>query len=64
MASLNKNPMYYISIIIRKILYMILSLYALYLSFKCNKGFDFGSVVVAILFSPIYIVYRMAIPCK
>jgi hypothetical protein len=36
---------------------------ALYLSFKCNNGFHLGSVLVAFFFSPIYLIYRLAVPC-
>ena len=37
-----------------------MSLIAIYLSFKCNKGFDFGSFLVAICCPYIYIVYTLA----
>ena len=43
---------------------IIITWYALYLSFKCNQGFHLGSVLVALFFSPIYIIYRLAVPCN
>lgn len=42
----------------------IITGYALYLSFNCNKGFHLGSFLVALFFSPIYLIYRLAVPCK
>lgn len=41
----------------------ILLIYALYLSFKCNKGFKFGSVLFACCCPVLYIPYRLAVPC-
>jgi hypothetical protein len=35
-------------------------LFAIYLSFKCNKGFSFGSFFMAIFFPYIYIIYKYA----
>jgi len=42
------------------LLYMIVVLIALYMSFKRNNGFDLGSFLVAFFFSPIYIAYYLA----
>lgn len=42
----------------------IITGYALYLSFSCNKGFHLGSFLAALFFSPIYLIYRLAIPCE
>ena len=42
-------------------IFIILSLIAIYLSFKINKGFNFGSFMVAFLFPPVYIIYVLAI---
>jgi hypothetical protein len=42
----------------------IITGYALYLSFSCNKGFHLGSFLIALFFSPIYLIYRLAVPCK
>lgn len=41
----------------------ILTCYALYLSFKCNQGFHLGSVLAALIFTPIYLIYRLTVPC-
>jgi len=49
--------------ILLQILNIVLLIVALYLSFKCNKGFNFGSVIVAACCSPCYIAYRLALPC-
>ena len=50
--------------IIFYLLGFIITGYALYLSFSCNKGFHLGSFLVALFFSPIYLIYRLAIPCE
>ena len=50
--------------IIFYLLGFIITGYALYLSFSCNKGFHLGSFLVALFFSPIYLIYRLAVPCK
>ena len=42
---------------------MAIWLYAVYLSFKCNKGFSFSSFMVAFCCSPCYIAYRYAVKC-
>jgi isoprenylcysteine carboxyl methyltransferase (ICMT) family protein YpbQ len=39
------------------IVHLILMIFALVLAFKCNKGFDFLSVMVAIFFPFIYLIY-------
>lgn len=36
------------------------SLYAIYISFKCNNGFSLGGFLAAFFFSPFYIVYKYA----
>ena len=41
----------------------LLLIYALYISFKCNKGFHLGSFLLACCCSPFYIAYRLAVPC-
>ncbi len=38
-------------------------LYAVYLSFKCNKGFSLGSFLLAFCCSPCYVAYRYAVKC-
>ena len=41
----------------------LMLIYALYISFKCNKGFNLGSFLLACCCSPFYIAYRLAVPC-
>lgn len=43
-----------------QIIYLLVALWALYLSFKRNGGFDLGSFLLALFFPPIYIVYFYA----
>jgi hypothetical protein len=44
---------------IYSIFHSILSFFAIYLSFKCNKGFfNFGEFFMAIFFPYIYIIYK------
>jgi hypothetical protein len=40
-----------------QLLVLTIQLWALYLSFKRNNGFDLGSFLMALFFAPIYIVY-------
>lgn len=42
------------------ILYTILSMFAIFLSFKCNNGFSFSGLLGAFLFPFIYIPYKLA----
>jgi hypothetical protein len=42
------------------VFHMIVALFALYLSFKCNKGFDLASFLMACCCPYIYIVYKFA----
>ena len=37
---------------------IILIAIALYISYKCNDGFTLGSVLIAVVFAPLYIIYR------
>ena len=46
------------------IIHLIFCLFAIYLSFKCNNGFDLGSFLMAILFPYIYIIYKFATDTK
>ena len=46
-----------------RLFYGLLSLYAAYLCFKKNNGFSW-SIIPALLFSPIYIVYVYATKSK
>ena len=41
-------------------LYFVVMIFALYLSFICNNGFDLGSFVMALFFPYIYIIYKLA----
>lgn len=38
----------------------LITFYALFISFRCNKGFTFGGFLGALFFSEIYIVYKYA----
>lgn len=38
--------------------------YAIYLSFKCKKGFDLGEFLLACCCFWLYVPYRLAVPCK
>lgn len=45
---------------------MVIFFYALYLAFKCKNntgGVSIIQVILAVLFSPFYLVYRLARPC-
>jgi hypothetical protein len=37
----------------------LLTGYAVYLSFKCSNGFNLGQFTLALLFSPLYIIYHI-----
>ena len=43
-----------------RIIYIIVGLYAMFLSFKINKGLSW-SIIPAFLFSPIYLIYVLAV---
>ena len=45
---------------IYSVFHSIMALVAIYLSFKCNKGFAFGPFLVACCCPYIYIVYKLA----
>lgn len=42
------------------VFHLIMSLVAIYLSFKCNNGFNFSSFIVAFCCPYIYIIYILA----
>jgi len=42
------------------VLHIVLSFFAVYLSYKCNEGFNLSSFLVAIFFPYVYIVYKLA----
>jgi hypothetical protein len=35
--------------------------FAIYLSFRCHKGFDLGGFLLALFFSPFYVIYHLAL---
>jgi len=41
-------------------LYTCLAAYAIYLSFKCNGGFNLMGFLGALIFGPFYIAYKLA----
>ena len=43
---------------------IVMSLFAIYLSFRRNRGFHLGSFLAAALFSPLYLLYVLAVPKK
>jgi hypothetical protein len=45
---------------IMSFLYFVIMLFALYLSFLCNNGFDIGGFLMALFFPYIYIIYKLA----
>ena len=46
-----------------RFVYFIISMTAAYLSFKVNKGVTW-SIIIALLFSPLYIIYILAVHGK
>ena len=48
------------SFVIFYIFHVIMALIAIYLSWKCNKGFDLLSFLIAIIFPYIYLIYIFA----
>ena len=48
----------------RKILGIFLTLFALYLSFKCKNGFDLANFLMACCCPPCYVVYQLALNYK
>lgn len=49
--------------IVISIINWIIFCIAIYLSFKCNKGFKLESFLLACCCSPFYLIYRIAVPC-
>jgi hypothetical protein len=43
------------------VFHMIISIFAIYLSFKCNKGVNLIDLLLAIFFPFFYIIYRLAV---
>ena len=50
--------------ILTAIVSLIIASIALYMSFRRNKGFELGSFLAALIFSPLYIVYALAVPIE
>ena len=42
------------------IFHIIMALIAIYLSWKCNKGFDLSSFIIALIFPYLYLMYIFA----
>jgi hypothetical protein len=42
-------------------LWSMFTIFAIYLSFKCNNGFDFGGFLAACCCSPLYVAYKLAV---
>jgi hypothetical protein len=47
--------------IIMVIISWIIFGFAIYLSFRCHKGFNLGGFLLALFFSPFYILYHLAL---
>jgi hypothetical protein len=43
------------------VFHTVISLFAIYLSFKCNKGVNFPDLFIAMLCPVLYVLYRVAI---
>lgn len=43
------------------VLHFVILMFALFLSFKCNRGFHFGAFLMACCCPQLYIVYSIAI---
>jgi hypothetical protein len=43
------------------VFHMIIAIFALYLSFKCNNGFALGDFLLALFCPVLYIIYRLAV---
>lgn len=52
-SGIEKTIMYNIS-------HLIMAIFALYLSFKCNPDFDLGAFLMALVFPYIYIAWKFA----
>lgn len=42
------------------LIYLSLSMLAIYLSFRCNSGFDIGGFLMALFFPYVYIPWKLA----
>lgn len=43
------------------IVWLIVTIFAMFMSFKCNNGFNLGDFLLACCCSPLYIAYRLAV---
>lgn len=57
----NCNSHFYTYRHLYAIICLFLVMFSLYLSFKCNNGFDLGSFVMAAFFPVVYIPYKLAV---
>jgi hypothetical protein len=39
----------------------LVTIFAIYLTFKCNKGFNFGEFLLACCCAPFYVAYKLAV---
>ena len=66
-GSLRERPLYVTHnntlAIIAIIIYIILMLYSLYLSFKCNKGFRIQSLLFSLFLAPCHMAWLLNFPC-
>ena len=44
------------------IIHLVCFFIALFISLRCNKGFDLGSFLAACCCSPLYVIYKLALP--
>ena len=49
---------------IYNIIFYIITIYAMYLSYTCNKGFDFVEFITACCCGPCYVVYKLFVGCN
>ena len=57
----DKSKMSFIFSSAYKIFHTLLAFLSIYLSFRCNGGFKWGSVILSIVFPQIYILYSLAV---
>ena len=50
--------------VIYAIVMFVLFLFAVYLSFKCNKGLNFIDLLFAFFCTPCYLFYRLVLGCN
>lgn len=66
--TVNDNPAAFATIMDSYLIYIIvmfvLFLFAVYLSFKCNKGLNFIDLLFAFFCTPCYLFYRLVLGCN